>query len=237
MSEASFEMDKTYNPQSIETETYQRWEKSGAFVAHRDASKKPFTIVMPPPNITGQLHMGHAMDNTLQDTLVRYHRMKGDATLWLPGTDHASIATEVKIVDKLRSEGLTKQKLGREEFLKRAWEWKKEYGGTITRQLRSMGSSCEVIEETIQHLNEEGERLGLVKVHLFRPFSAKHLLRAIPATCTSIAVLDRTKEPGSLGEPLYLDVCAAFQESGRPAPVRPPLSPASTTLASRQSTP
>ncbi len=138
-----FQMEKTYNPQAIEKETYQKWETEGAFVAKRVEGKKPFTIVMPPPNITGQLHMGHAMDGVLQDALIRYHRMKGDPTLWLPGTDHASIATEVKIVDKLKTEGLTKEMLGREKFLERAWEWKKEYGGRITQQLRRMGASCD----------------------------------------------------------------------------------------------
>ena len=143
MPEKEFTMEKTYNPQAIEKETYERWEKSGAFTPKRDPDKTPFTIVMPPPNITGQLHMGHAMDGVLQDSLIRYHRMKGDAALWLPGTDHASIATEVKIVDKLRSEGLSKEALGREKFLERAWAWKEEYGGRITRQLRRMGASCD----------------------------------------------------------------------------------------------
>ena len=137
------EMDKVFNPQAIETEIYRRWEEAGAFTAHRVPGKKPFTIMMPPPNITGQLHMGHAMDNTLQDAAVRYHRMKGDPTLWLPGTDHAAIATEVKIVDAMRKEGLTKEGIGREAFLERAWAWKKEYGGRITRQLRAMGVSCD----------------------------------------------------------------------------------------------
>ena len=116
-----FTMEKTYNPQAIERETYEKWEASGAFAPKIDKSKKPFTIVMPPPNVTGQLHMGHAMDATLQDALTRFHRMKGDPTLWLPGTDHASIATEVKVVDKLRKEGLTKEMLGREGFLEHAW--------------------------------------------------------------------------------------------------------------------
>ena len=140
---SEFNMEKQYNPQSIEAETYQRWEESGAFKAHRVAGKKPFTIVMPPPNITGQLHMGHAMDCTLQDALTRYHRMKGDPTLWLPGTDHASIATEVKVVEKLAKDGIKKADIGREEFLKHAWAWKAEYGGRISRQLRRMGSSCD----------------------------------------------------------------------------------------------
>ena len=136
-------MEKTYSPQAIERDTYVQWEQSGAFVAKPVEGKKPFTIVMPPPNITGQLHMGHAMDCVLQDALTRYHRMKGDPTLWLPGTDHASIATEVKIVEKMAEEGLTKEAIGREKFLERAWEWKKEYGGRITTQLRRLGASCD----------------------------------------------------------------------------------------------
>jgi len=140
---AEFTMEKTYNPQAIESETYKKWEESGAFAPKIDKSRRPFTIVMPPPNVTGQLHMGHAMDATLQDALIRYHRMKGDPTLWLPGTDHASIATEVKVVEKLRAEGLTKEMLGREGFLEHAWAWKREYGGRITRQLRRMGASCD----------------------------------------------------------------------------------------------
>ena len=138
-----FEMEKVYNPQAIEDKLYQMWEESGAFVAKREEGKKPFTIVMPPPNITGQLHMGHAMDCLLQDAPIRYHRMKGDPTLWLPGTDHAAIATEVKIVAAMAEEGLTKEGLGREGFLKRAWEWKKEYGGRIVNQQRRMGVSCD----------------------------------------------------------------------------------------------
>ncbi|MDY4137783.1 MAG: valine--tRNA ligase [Eubacteriales bacterium] len=137
------EMDTKFNPQAIEGEIYKEWEASGAFEAHRVEGKKPFTIVMPPPNITGQLHMGHAMDCTLQDCAIRYHRMKGDPTLWLPGTDHAAIATEVKIVEAMRKEGLTKESLGREGFLKRAWAWKDEYGGRIVNQQRRMGVSCD----------------------------------------------------------------------------------------------
>ena len=138
-----FEMEKVYNPQAIEDKLYKMWEESGAFIARREEGKKPFTIVMPPPNITGQLHMGHAMDCLLQDAPIRYHRMKGDPTLWLPGTDHAAIATEVKIVAAMAEEGLTKESLGREGFLKRAWEWKKEYGGRIVNQQRRMGISCD----------------------------------------------------------------------------------------------
>ncbi len=137
------EMEKNFNPQALESELYQAWESSGAFTAHRVEGKKPFTIVMPPPNITGQLHMGHALDCTLQDAAIRYHRMKGDPTLWLPGTDHAAIATEVKIVEAMAKEGLTKESLGREGFLKRAWKWKEDYGGRIVHQQRRMGISCD----------------------------------------------------------------------------------------------
>ena len=144
---SEFQMEKNYDPSKIEGRTYERWEKSGAFTAHRVEGKKPFTIVMPPPNVTGQLHMGHAMDCVLQDSLIRFHRMKGDPTLWLPGTDHASIATEVKVVKQLREEGLSKEALGREGFLERAWAWKKEYGGRITRQLRRLGASCDWTRE------------------------------------------------------------------------------------------
>ena len=139
----SSEMAKTWNPQEVEDKLYREWEENGYFTAHREEGKKPFTIVMPPPNITGQLHMGHALDAMLQDVPTRYHRMKGDPTLWLPGTDHASIATEVKIVDQLKAEGLTKQEIGREEFLKRAWDWKKKYADRITLQQRKLGASCD----------------------------------------------------------------------------------------------
>jgi len=136
-------MDKTYQPNAFETQIYEFWEKNKYFHAEPDANKVPFTVVIPPPNITGQLHMGHALNNTLQDVIVRYKRMQGYCTLWLPGTDHASIATEVKIVNAMREEGLTKESLGREGFLKRAWAWKEQYGGRIVKQLRRLGSSCD----------------------------------------------------------------------------------------------
>ncbi|MFV0518577.1 MAG: valine--tRNA ligase [Aminipila sp.] len=135
---------KTYNPKDFEDRIYAEWEKKGAFRAEVDKNKKPYTIVMPPPNITGQLHMGHALDQTLQDVLTRWKRMQGYSALWLPGSDHASIATEVKVVDKIRKEeGVEKEALGREEFLKRAWAWKEEYGGKITQQCRKLGDSCD----------------------------------------------------------------------------------------------
>ena len=139
----SKELAKTYDPKGIEERLYQKWMEKKYFHAEVDKTKKPFTIVIPPPNITGQLHMGHALDNTMQDILIRYKRMQGYNALWQPGTDHASIATEVRIIEKLKEEGITKEDLGREGFLKRAWEWKEEYGGRIISQLKKLGSSCD----------------------------------------------------------------------------------------------
>ena len=137
-------LNKNYNPKDFEDRIYRKWEENGAFNAEVDRDKKPFCIVMPPPNITGQLHMGHALDHTLQDTLVRWKRMEGYSTLWVPGSDHASIATEVKVNNKLKEEtGKDKKDIGREAFLKRAWEWKEEYGGKITEQCRKLGDSCD----------------------------------------------------------------------------------------------
>ena len=136
-------LPKNYAPKEFEDRIYKNWCEKGYFTAERDEKKDPYTIVIPPPNITGQLHMGHALDNTLQDILIRYKRMSGFATLWLPGTDHASIATEAKIVEAMRKEGLTKEDLGRDQFLVRAWDWKRQYGGRIIEQLKKMGSSCD----------------------------------------------------------------------------------------------
>ena len=139
----SRELAKTYDPQEVEDRIYDFWLNGGYFHATVDPEKKPYTIVIPPPNITGQLHMGHAMDETLQDILIRWRRMQGYSALWLPGTDHASIATEAKIVEAMRQEGLTKEDLGREKFLERAWAWKEKYGGRIVEQLKKLGSSCD----------------------------------------------------------------------------------------------
>ena len=139
----SKELEKNYNPSEIEDRLYQKWLDKKYFHAEEDRSKKPFTIVMPPPNITGKLHMGHALDNTMQDIIIRFKRMQGYEALWVPGTDHASISTEVKVTNALKEEGIDKHELGREGFLKRTWEWKKEYGGTITSQLKKIGSSCD----------------------------------------------------------------------------------------------
>ncbi|MBR5993721.1 MAG: valine--tRNA ligase [Lachnospiraceae bacterium] len=137
------ELEKNYNPKEMEDRIYQNWLDKKYFHAEVDRTKKPFTIVIPPPNITGQLHMGHALDNTMQDILIRFKRMQGYNALWQPGTDHASIATEVKIIETLKKQGISKEDLGREGFLERAWEWKKEYGGRIISQLKKMGSSCD----------------------------------------------------------------------------------------------
>ncbi|MFI3213935.1 MAG: valine--tRNA ligase [Eubacteriales bacterium] len=139
----SKELAKTYDPHGIEDKLYQKWIDKNYFHAEADHTKKPFTIVIPPPNITGQLHMGHALDNTMQDILIRFKRMQGYNALWQPGTDHASIATEVKIIEKMKEEGITKEDIGRDGFLERAWEWKKEYGGRIIGQLKKLGSSCD----------------------------------------------------------------------------------------------
>ncbi len=137
------EMNKTYNPQDFEERIYKEWVEKGYFTAKPDKEKIPFTIVMPPPNITGQLHIGHALDESIQDSIIRFKRMQGYEALWLPGTDHASIATEVKIVDQMKAEGLTKEQVGREGFLERAWAWKNKYGGRIVEQLKRLGSSCD----------------------------------------------------------------------------------------------
>ena len=137
------ELEKTYNPKDSEKDIYSLWEKSGAFTPKIDSAKSPFTIMMPPPNVTGKLHIGHALFITLEDILTRYHRMQGEPTLWLPGTDHAGIATQAVVEKQVRKEGQSRHDLGREEFVRRVWEWKNEFGGEITHQLRAMGASCD----------------------------------------------------------------------------------------------
>ncbi len=164
------ELSKTYDPHEVEDRLYRFWEDGGYFKADVDKNKKPYTIVMPPPNITGRLHMGHALDQTMQDIIIRHKRMSGYCTLWVPGTDHASIATEAKIVEQMRSEGISKEDIGREKFLKRAWKWKEEYGGNIVSQVKKLGASCdwsrerftmdkgcsEAVKEFFVRLYEEG---------------------------------------------------------------------------------
>ena len=136
------EIPKTYDPSAIENKWYERWEEQGFFHSEPD-EREPFTIVMPPPNVTGVLHMGHALNNTIQDVLIRRERMLGKNACWVPGTDHASIATEAKVVAMLKEMGIDKNSLSREEFLKYAWEWKEKYGGIILNQLRKLGASCD----------------------------------------------------------------------------------------------
>ncbi|MCM8899883.1 valine--tRNA ligase [Caldicoprobacter algeriensis] len=155
-------LDKIYDPSQVEDRIYRMWMEKGYFRAKVDWNKEPFCIVIPPPNITGELHMGHALNNTLQDILIRWRRMQGYVTLWLPGTDHASIATEVKIVEKLAEEGLTKNDLGREKFLRRAWQWKEQYGGRITQQLKKLGSSLDWSRE--RFTMDEGCSRAVVEV-------------------------------------------------------------------------
>lgn len=158
----ALQMEKTYDPASVETRLYELWERRGYFHAKPNPDKKPYCIVIPPPNITGKLHMGHALDESLQDVLIRYKRMAGYEALWLPGTDHASIATEVKIVEQMAKEGLTKIDIGREAFLARAWQWREDYGKTIVKQLRKLGASCDWERE--RFTMDEGCNRAVIKV-------------------------------------------------------------------------
>ncbi len=160
-------MEKTYDPKGIEDRIYKTWEEKKYFHAEADETKKPFTIVIPPPNITGILHLGHALDNTMQDIIIRFKRMQGYNALWQPGTDHASISTEVKIIDQLKKEGTDKEALGREGFLERAWRWRSEYGGTIIRQLKKLGSSCDWDRErfTMDEGCNEAVKEAFIRMH------------------------------------------------------------------------
>ncbi len=184
------ELAKQYNPGEVEDRTYKFWLEGDYFHAEVDAKKKPYTIVIPPPNITGQLHMGHALDNTLQDILIRFKRMQGYSTLWLPGTDHASIATEAKIVEKMREEGITKEELGREGFLERAWEWKEQYGGRIIEQLKKMGSSCDWKRERFTMDEGCNKAVKEVFVNLYEKgliYRGERIINWCPKCLTSIS--------------------------------------------------
>ena len=184
------ELAKSYNPKEVEDKIYDFWMEGGFFRAEVDRSKKPYTIVMPPPNITGQLHIGHALDNTLQDILIRYRRMQGYAALWLPGTDHASIATEAKIVEAMKAEGITKEDIGREAFLERAWDWKREYGGRICSQLRKLGSSCDWSRERFTMDEGCSEAVKEVFVRLYEKgliYRGERIINWCPHCCTSIS--------------------------------------------------
>ena len=201
-------MEKTYDPSGIEEKQYKRWEENGYFTADVSSDKKPYTIVIPPPNITGQLHMGHALDNTLQDILIRFKRMQGFEALWLPGTDHASIATEAKVVEAMRAEGLTKEMLGREGFLERAWDWKARYGSRIVQQLRKMGSSCDWSRERFTMDEGCSEAVKTVFVKLYNEgliYRGNRMVNWCPKCRTSIsdAEVEYEEQQGHFWHLLY----------------------------------
>ncbi len=184
------ELSKLYEPSEVEDKIYKYWTDNNCFHAERDTEKEPYTIVIPPPNITGQLHMGHALDNTLQDILIRWKRMSGYCTLWIPGTDHASIATEAKIVEAMRNEGLTKDDLGREKFLERAWDWKRQYGGRIVEQLKKLGSSCDWERERFTMDEGCSKAVKEVFVKYYEKgliYRGERIINWCPHCCTSIS--------------------------------------------------
>lgn len=195
------ELPKTYDPSSFEDRLYKTWSERGYFKPSDDRNAPTYSIVIPPPNITGQLHMGHALDNTLQDVLVRYKRMKGFSTLWVPGTDHASIATEAKIVEAMRREGITKDDIGRDGFLERAWEWKRTYGGRIVEQLKKLGSSCDWSRERFTMDEGCSEAVREVFVRLYEKgliYRGKRIINWCPKCLTSIsdAEVEYEEQPG-----------------------------------------
>ncbi len=202
------ELEGKFEPQTFEEEIYKNWNEKGYFKPSDDKTKKPYTIVIPPPNITGKLHMGHALDETLQDILIRYKRMQGFNTLWVPGTDHASIATEAKIVEKLKVEGITKEDLGRDGFLKRAWEWKEEYGGTILNQLKKLGCSCDWSRERFTMDEGLSNAVKDVFVDLYYKgliYKGKRMINWCPYCNTSIsdAEVEYEEEPTHLWHVKY----------------------------------
>lgn len=219
-------MEKTYNPKDFEDRLYKEWEETGCFKAERDNSKVPFTIVMPPPNITGQLHMGHAMDATLQDAVIRFKRMQGYVALWLPGTDHASIATEVKIIEAMKKEGLTKQSVGREEFLRRAWAWKDKYAGRIVQQLKKLGASADWSRLTFTMDEKCSTAVREVFVNLYNKkliYRGNRIINWCPCckTALSDAEVEYAEEAGSFwhinypveGEDVCLEVATTRPET------------------------
>lgn len=184
------ELSKLYEPSEVEDKIYKYWTDNNCFHAERDTEKEPYTIVIPPPNITGQLHMGHALDNTLQDILIRWKRMSGYCTLWIPGTDHASIATEAKIVEAMRKEGLNKDDIGREKFLERAWDWRKQYGGRIVEQLKKLGSSCDWERERFTMDEGCSKAVKEVFVKYYEKgliYRGERIINWCPHCCTSIS--------------------------------------------------
>lgn len=197
------ELDKYFTPETAETKWYDTWEKSGAFTPDANSPKDPYTIMIPPPNITGKLHIGHALVNTLQDVVIRFKRMQGYNALWLPGTDHASIATEAKVVESLKKQGLSKEALGREGFLKHAWAWKEEYGGFIIKQLRKLGCSCDWSRERFTLDEGLSKAVRKVFIDLYNEgliYKGERLINWCPCCHTSIsdAEVEYSEEPSSL---------------------------------------
>ena len=202
------ELPKVYEPQNVESRIYNMWLDGGYFHAQRDESKKPYTIVMPPPNVTGQLHMGHAVDNTMQDILIRTKRMQGYEALWLPGTDHASIATEAKVVEAMRKDGLTKEMVGRDGFLERAWEWKNTYGNRIVQQLKKLGSSCDWDRERFTMDEGCSDAVKEVFIRLYEQgniYRGNRMVNWCPKCNTSIsdAEVEHEEQAGNFWHLLY----------------------------------
>ena len=200
---------KTYEPKDFEQRIYDNWIEKRHFEANNKSGKTPFTIMMPPPNITGALHMGHGMDNTLQDIIIRYKRMQGFEALWVPGVDHASIATEAKIVEKMRQEGITKEEIGREKFLERAWDWKKEYGGRILMQLRKMGVSCDWSRESFtmdENLTRAVKKVFVDMYEKGQIYKGERMINWCPTCMTSIsdAEVEYEEEAGHLWHIRYV---------------------------------
>lgn len=191
------ELSKLYEPSQVEDKIYKFWQDNNYFHAERDPQKTPYTIVIPPPNVTGQLHMGHALDETLQDILIRWKRMSGYSALWLPGTDHAAIATEAKIVEAMRKEGLTKEDLGREGFMKRAWAWKEQYGGRIVEQLKKLGSSCDWERERFTMDEGCSKAVKEVFVRYYEKgliYRGERMVNWCPKCCTTLSDAEVTYE-------------------------------------------
>jgi valyl-tRNA synthetase len=209
------ELEKNYDPKQIEDRLYKKWEDNGYFHAEPNPDKKPFSIVMPPPNITGQLHMGHALDNTMQDILIRSKRMQGYEALWQPGTDHAAIATEVKIIKALKEEGLDKATLGREKFMERAWQWKEKYAGRIEEQLKKMGVSCDWERERFTMDEGCSKAVEHVFVKLYDKgyiYKGKKLINWCPVCKTTISDAEVEYDEGQAGHFWHIKYPIAGEE-------------------------
>ena len=229
------ELAKQYDPSQVEDRIYQFWQDGGYFHTKIDRSKKPYTIVMPPPNVTGQLHMGHAVDNTMQDILIRQKRMQGYAALWVPGTDHASIATEAKVVEAMAKEGLTKEMVGRDGFLERAWDWKNRYGSRIVSQLKKLGSSCDWQRERFTMDEGCSDAVREVFVRLYDQgliYRGNRMVNWCPHCNTSIsdAEVEYAEQDGHFWHLLY-----PVKETGEMLELATPTTPATPTCTAAMS--